>query len=366
MKRSALGLLWGLLCLSLFSPLAAQSDPDRPSAHKLDLGRLSHVYQNWNNCGGATTTMALSYFGYPASARSDQERARLYLKPNTEDANVSPWQIADYINQQAGPSFNVRAVVRRGGDLEVLKRLLAADMPVIIEKGFQPPNEDWMGHYLLLIGYDDAAGIFYTYDSYMGHGNFQGLQETYDYISFMWRDFNNVFIPLYLPSQEAEVQAILGPLWDEEAAYERAKALAQNELAVNQHDPWAWFNLGESAVGLGDYALAVQAYRVAFASRALPWRLLWYMHGAFEAFYQTGDYETVLELAINLQKITPYIEEANYYRGLVYAAQGNTDQALFRLNLVLDFNANFYPAQAALDAINNGTFQAPVASATGG
>jgi hypothetical protein len=49
---------------------------------------------------------------------------------------------------------------------------------------------------------------------------------------------------------------------------------------------------------------------------------------------------------------------------LAYAAQGNIDQALFRLNLVLDFNPNFYPAADARALIEAGTFVAPTQPGT--
>jgi tetratricopeptide (TPR) repeat protein len=248
--------------------------------------------------------------------------------------------------------------------LDTLKRLLMADLPVIIEKGYDVPGEDWMGHYLLLIGYDDTQQIFYSYDSYLGHGNFQGRPESYAETEQYWRHFNNTFLVLYPPEREIEVQAILGDLWDEQVGWQRAKERAQIEADANEGDPWAWFNLGEAATALGEYEIATIAFRQAFDTREVPWRALWYLHGAFEAFYQTGQYATVEELALNLQNITPYIEEANYYRGLAYAAQGNFDQAIFRLNQVLDFNPNFYPAADAKALIEAGTFRAP--TMTGG
>lgn len=354
-----------VLWLVMAAPTWAEGDggtklnaPLEPS-HKLDITRLHHIYQNWNNCGGATLTMGLSYFGYPAADRADQEIARQYLKPNTEDQNVSPWQIVDYVNLVAGPQYGVKALARRGGDLDTLKRLLMNDFPVIIEKGFDVADEGWMGHYLLLIGYDEAQQAFFSYDSYLGPGDYGGRHEPYDFISLYWRQFNNVFIVLYPPDREAEVQAILGDLWQESVGWERAKAQAQLDAAADPQDYWAWFNLGEAATYLGEYDIATVAFRQAFDSRAMPFRTLWYLHGAFEAYYQTGQFNTVLNLAITLQDVTPYIEEANYYRGLVYAAQGNLDQAIFRLNLVLEFNPNFYPAADALLEIQTGTFVGP-------
>jgi tetratricopeptide (TPR) repeat protein len=111
---------------------------------------------------------------------------------------------------------------------------------------------------------------------------------------------------------------------------------------------------------LGEYDIATIAYRQAFDTGRMPWRTMWYLHGAFEAFYQTGQFRTVLDLAWVLQEVTPYIEEANYYRGLVYAAQGHFQDAIFRFDRVLEFNPNFYPAAEAKAAVQNGTFVGPV------
>lgn len=331
-----------------------------PDYFKLDTTRLVHFAQTWNNCSGATVSMGLSYFGLTSSSNADQDAARQYLKPNWEDQNVSPWQMVDYVNEVVSDTYNVKAVSRHAGTIEMLETLLANDFPVIIEKGYEEQDLGWMGHYLLLMGYDQTQQIFYSYDSFLGSKGGDGREEAYDHIAHYWRHFNNAFIVLYAPEREAEVQAILGPLWDETVAWQQAKTTAQTEAAADPTDYWAWFNLGEAAAALGEYQIATVAFRQALDSNQMPWRTLWYLHGAFEAFYQTGEFKTVLQMAEVLQAITPYIEEANYYRGLVYAAQGNTDQAIFRLDRVLEFNPNFYPAQEAKDAILEGTFVGPV------
>jgi tetratricopeptide (TPR) repeat protein len=356
---------WVILALLLVMVMPAAGQEGRPDSYKLDVTRLSHLYQNWNNCGPATLTMGLSYFGFPAGQRESQQIAQDYLKPDIEDQNVSPWQMVDYVNNDVGLTYNIRAIARRGGDVELIKTLLASDFPIVIEEGFEPEGYEWMGHYLLLIGYDDTQQVFYTLDSFLGPGGYadggpQGLPKSYAQILTYWRHFNNAFIVLYAPEREAELQTLMGDMWDEQVGWQRAKEVASAEAAANPGDHWAWFNLGEAMTYLGDYNTATIAYRTALDTRKMPWRTLWYLHGAFESFYQTGQFNTVLQLAELIQVNTPYIEEANYYRGLVYAAQGNTDQALYRLNLVLDFNPNFTPAAQAIAAIEAGTFAGPI------
>ena len=80
------------------------------------LNSLGSEYQGWNNCGPATLTNALVHFGY----EDDQFRAATWLKPNYEDKNVSPWQMAEFVNTQI-PELPVYAIVRSGGTLEQLQ-----------------------------------------------------------------------------------------------------------------------------------------------------------------------------------------------------------------------------------------------------
>jgi hypothetical protein len=70
-------------------------------------------------------------------------------------------------------------------------------------------------------------------------------------------------------------------------------------------------------LNLQDYAGAAQAYDSAFALYAAlpqderPWRLLWYQDGPYAAYYHTGRYQDVINLAhstlINVDK--PVLEE---------------------------------------------------------
>ena len=124
---------------------------------------LGTEFQGWNNCGPATLTNALVHFGY----EDDQFRAANWLKPNYEDKNVSAWQMAEFVNTQI-PEIPVYALVRSGGTREQLQTLMLNDFPVLIEKGYTPSGYDWMGHYLLLTGWDESLEEFNSMDSFKG------------------------------------------------------------------------------------------------------------------------------------------------------------------------------------------------------
>lgn len=351
LRRLTILLLLAISLLPLDIIRAQDGNTTRPASYKLDISQLRHEYQGWNNCGPTTMTMGLSYFGYSAN----QEPAASFMKPHREDKNVNPWEMVAYVNESAADANDVRALYRPGGDFELLKTLLAADFPVIIEKGYEPEGYDWMGHYLLLIGYDDTQQIFYTYDSFLGHGNFQGLQEPYDKIANYWWHFNNTFIVVYDPLREAELMNILGDRADLEMAYTLAGQEAQQRAQENPNDAWAWFNLGESLTMLGQHESATGMFRQAF-NIGLPWRALWYRFTPFEAFYQTGDFVTVLQLVNNNLVNTIYVEEWHYYSGLVAASRGDSDTARQHFNTALQYNSGYQDAIDAIDALNTGTF----------
>mgnify|MGYP001365152979 FL=1 len=214
-----------LLALTV-APIAAQDgNPPVSVPVSYALGGITHIYQSWNNCGPATLTMALTYYGVTA----DQDPAAGWLKPNYEDKNVSPWQIVEYVNTQVPGTL--QAVERQGGTMDLLKTLIAADFPVMVEAGYDPPNDPqgWMGHYLFVSGYDDGRGVFVTQDS------FEGPNYTYDYAYFdeFWRHFNRVFIVIYDVRREAELMTLLGEDADAEQNVRRALETARNEAIAN-------------------------------------------------------------------------------------------------------------------------------------
>jgi len=329
-----------------FTPIVQPTDVPLPPTYKL--GNIRYEQQGWNNCGPTTMTMALSYFGWT----SDQTIAANWMKPNPEDKNVSPWQMVRFVNEKTG----VKALYRYGGTLQALKRLLAAGFPVIIEESIQPEGEGWMGHYLLLIGYDDYEQHFLTFDSFLGSNQQQGRPSPYSILDEKWRHFNRVFMVVYEPSREMELRAALGDYVDPTYGYKTALEQARTEATRDREDKWAWFNMGTSYVLLKDYDNAALAYDQAFQFN-LPFRMLWYQFGPLEAYYYTERYNDVLFYAeVALKNSLNYIEEPYYYEGLVHAARGHTNEAMSRFDTALRFNRNFFPALDAKQALEAGTF----------
>jgi len=292
-------------------------------------------YQLWNNCGPATLSMNLGFHGWQGS----QVDAAKFLKPDQEDKNVSPDQMAEFAR-----SVGFNAIQRVNGTPDLVRALLRAGVPVLIEKGFEPEDDlGWMGHYELIVGFNDQRQEFIAMDSYLGP--YQSVP--YAQFDKYWRQFNRTYLVIYPNDKAGQVTSLLGDQLDDATMWAGSLAAAQQEAAANPNDPFAWFNLGTNYVALQDWPNAAAAYDHA-RQLGLPWRMTWYQFGWFDAYLRTGRYDDVLALADATIKVTPNIEEMFYYKGLALKALGNFDAARSQFELVLKYNPNFEPARQAL------------------
>ena len=322
-------------------PLAIQeSATGRPLSVRLD--GFTHILQSWNNCGPANLGMALSYYGWSRGQINIAER----VKPGREDKNVSPHELVSFVNEFT----EVKALTRMGGDLELIKRLLAANMPVIVETGFMPEGYDWLGHYQTVVAYDDVSQRFWLYDSYLGIGEDEaGLTESYRELDANWQPFNRSFIVIYESGREAELRKILGEWAAPSGAAEIALATAREEARADRSDVFAWFNMGTALTRLGRYEEAAVAYDQARREGALPWRMTWYQFGPFEAYYHSGRLDDVLALVrVNMANGARYVEETWYWQGRVLQQRGDVAGARGAYTQSLNLNRFYAAAREAL------------------
>ncbi len=337
------------------SPPTVTPAPPTPTPWPLPqtarLTGFQHKFQEWNNCGPATLAMALSYFGHQVS----QTETAAILKPDPEDRNVSPYEMAAYVNEQTPYT----AVSRVNGSLETVRRFVANDIPVIIEIGIEPPGEfrwmGWYGHYLLVVAYDDAAEQLWVYDSWFGtseeplkNAHPDGRLLSYADLDTYWPHFNHSYIALYQPEQADMVKAIIGDDLDDNLMWQNTLNQVQQATTSDPANAFNWFNLGTTFNALGDYQSAATAFDQARAI-GLPWRMLWYQFGPYEAYYENGRYEDVILLADTTIKDRPYFEESFYYKGLALAALGEEKAARELFEQAAAFNPNFEPAIRAID-----------------
>ncbi|GAB4417080.1 MAG: hypothetical protein Kow002_03340 [Anaerolineales bacterium] len=340
-----------------------------PLPEIVQLENIVYVDQHnrWNYCGPANLTMALNYWGWPG----DRDDVARVVKPGTDDPNVDfiqrgfpdknvmPYEMVDFVNEQT----EFRALMRHGGDMNLLKRLIAAGFPVVVEKGYYERDYagkiDWLGHYLFTTGYDETRGGFIVQDAWLKPG--KNLLSEYEIYQEGWRAFNYVFFVVYPPERESEVLSLLGPWADETWANQHALEIANREINTTSGNDlfFAWFNKGTSHVQLRQYADAAAAYDQAFVvyanlndeERRRPFRMMWYQTGPYFAYYWSGRYQDVINLAnttLNETIAEPTLEESLLWRGRAYYMLGNTQAAIEDYRAALKVHANWPPAVQAL------------------
>lgn len=318
----------------------------------------------WNYCGPANLTMALNFWGWKGD-RDDVAKVIKpgFIDPNKDfisrgrlDLNVMPYEMADFTTNQT----EFKALVRHGGEIDLLKGLIAAGFPSVIEKGYYEIDTQgkrtWMGHYLFVTGYDDSQNVFIVQDAYYleKESPRKNLQVKYDDFIEGWRAFNYLFMVVYPPDREEQLYSVLGNWGDTAWSNENALTIAEAETAkMEEIDSFfAWFNLGTSHVQMQQYSEAATAYDRAFTIYASlnqdnnyrPYRMVWYQTGPYWAYFYTGRYQDVINLA-NVTLATPStgptLEESLYWRAMAEYALGDTISAVNDMRETVRLNPNF-------------------------
>ena len=314
---------------------------------KVELEAKGWEQQDWNNCGPAALSGYLHYYGW----EGDQFDISNLIKPVRQDRNVNMEEMAHFARNYAGW---LHTQYRVGGDLELLKKFVAAEIPVLIEASFffdgaYWPNDDlWAAHYLLITGYDEARGSFTVQDTYRGPNRRLDSATVDEY----WQPFNRLYMLIYLPHQEETVQAILGSGWEEQINRQLALEAAQAEIDANPEDAYAWFNLGTNLLYFERYDEAAQAYDNA-RTYGLPQRMLRYQFGPFFAYFHSGRNDDLLTLTGYALQRTPNSEEALLWHGWGLYRDGNINGAVADFYAALEANRFYLDAQYALDFVLN-------------
>ncbi len=317
-----------------------------PLPAKVELTGFRWEAQGFNNCGPASLAVNLSYWGWQGT----QKDTAAVLKPNRDDKNVSPIEIYNYLT-----SIGYNAYIRNNGDVEVVKRFIAAGYPVLIEKGLQcGPSEGsrcqgWFGHYSVFSGYDDATRQFTIQDTFRGADKKMG----YDELMRLWRAFNYNYTIVFpnTPEREAQVVQMLGSAADLNTNYVEALERARSDVQAmtGEDQAFSWFNVGTNLHYQQDYYGAAQAFDQA-REIGLPYRMIWYQFGPYRAYYYTGRFQDVIDLATAAINSTPNpgLEEAYFWRGLAREALGQTAEAIADYRTALQRRPGYQLAQDAL------------------
>ena len=340
-----------------------------PLPERVILDGVIYVHQNerWNYCAPANLAMALNFWGWPG----DRDDIARVVKPGINDPdldfiqqgrldkNVMPSEMVGFVANHT--DFNI--VARYGGDLDLIKSFIASGFPVLVEKGYYEADYTgkvaWLGHYLFTTGYNDPSGEFIVQDSNILKGNTieDHRNKRVDYQTYLdgWRSFNYLMMVIYPPERQDEVFEILGDWADPSWAYQHALEIAEGEIqsqtGVNAF--FAWFNKGTSLVKMEHYLDAGDAFDKAYQiyselvddDATRPYRITWYQTTPYMAYYFSGRYQDVINLAnFTFETIDEdTLEETLYWRGLAYYALGNKALAKQDLYNAVWLNPNFEP-----------------------
>lgn len=342
------------IALTLFIPAVLAQDEVAstepiPSNALIEGGKW--VHQGTNRCSAAALTIHLSFYTdvtidtYFQLANSD-------LNSYGADASVRIEEMA-----REAEEMGLGAIVRRGGTLELLKQLVAAGFPVLVENVYYDGGDlyrDWMSHNRVLVGYDDALQELYFRDPLLGYPDGDLVARSYERHDQLWHPFNRDYLVIYRPEEEDTVKAILGEHWDATRSAEIVLETAQAEIDANiDNVRYSYFNRGWAQLQLEMYEEATESFDVAL-NYGLPMRMLWYEFGPFEAFLAVERYEDVRFLVgnqINVAGNEISIEEWYYYAARAYEGLGNIERAILNYEVAVFRNANYTEAAQRLQEL---------------
>ena len=329
-------------------PTSTPSITPTPLPASVSLPGVKYIDQTggYNLCGPSNLAMALKFWKWPgtrdeilwAIKPGSNDAGLEFYKRGKSDKNVMPYEMVDFVNDET----KLHAISRYGGNLDLLKRFIAAGYPMLIEKGeFQRDVNgvvSWMGHYQFITGYNDTTQTFLVQDTYIDGPNFK---VSYEKLGTEWRAFNYIFMVVYPADHEEQVNHLLGNWQDEKWANQNALDIANTEIkSVTGLDLYfAWFNKGTSFNQLQQYQDASSAYDEAFVlypnlpleKNQLPYRMMWYQTGPYRAYYYASRFQDVINLAnVTLSTVQdgPTLEESLYWRGMAEEASGDNASAI--------------------------------------
>jgi tetratricopeptide (TPR) repeat protein len=300
-----------------------------------------HIFQSFNNCGPAALSMALSYYAINVSQAELGQQLRPYQVAggDNDDKSTTLEELA-----KKSEEYNLIAYHRPNGNPELIKHFINNDMPVITRTWLEE-NDD-IGHYRIIKGFDENTKEFIQDDSYQG----KNLHYSYERFNKIWEKFNYEYLVLVPKDKQNIAEEILGEDKDEITAWKNAVALSQQQLSKNPDDIYARFNLSVAYFHTRDYKNSVNEFEK--VEERLPFRTLWYQIEPIEAYFSLGNYDRVFEITDRiLHNHNRAFSELYIIRGNIYKVQGDTDAARNEFEQAVFYNSNLKEAQEALNSL---------------
>jgi hypothetical protein len=217
-------------------------------------------------------------------------------------------------------------------------------------------NEGWMGHYGLIVGYDDKLQEVTIPDTYLGM-----IKMSYEEITRYWEQFDRIYLVIFPYERQQEVYDILGAQMDAQYNKEYTLDLVSSQLYEREGLDrfFVWYSRGSICVELNDYLCAGESYDEAFRiygtlkEEERPWRMLWYQTGPYYAYYYLQRYQDLYTLTKQTLDKTPEdaIPETWVWKGRAEVKLGLRDEAIESFKQALFWHPNWWVAEEELIAL---------------
>ena len=300
---------------------------------------LLHVGQSFNNCSSVGLLIALSRWGITETQERIADGTRPWNNPtgNNDDKSVTLYELAHYAENNHG----MITYVRPNGNIELLKKFVANDIPVLTRALMY--KDDDIVHYRVIRGYDESKKILIESDGI--EGAFK--KYTYEKWMHMWKDFNYSYAIIVPEEKRKIVEAILAEEKDEIVAWKNAKTRAESEIAKNPNNLWASYNLITALYYTGDYEGTVREFEK--IEDNLTRRKLWYQIEPIEAYFKLGKYDRVVQLVDEqANDNNKSISELYVLKGKIYELRGDKVKAEAEYEKAIYYNKSLQSAKDAL------------------
>lgn len=313
----------------------------KPAGDYALLSGSRQVYQTFNNCGPATLSMVLSFWGKIVSQEELGQKMRPYQNPegDNDDKTIFTYEFVDWAEV-----YGMKALYRVNGDLELLKTLTTNGIPVVTKTWLH--DYDDIGHFRLVRGFDQSKQVIIQDDSYQGPNR---QISYYDFLS-LWQPFNYDYVIVYPEEKEALVKAILGEQMKEEIAWQKALERAQKEEQLDSENIYPLFNQSVAYYHLGQYQESTKVFEK--VESRLPRRMLWYQIEPILAYQKLGNFDRVFQIIDKiLNNGNRAFAELYVIRGEIYQSQNQLDKAKQEFEQALVYQPNLKTAQEGLDSL---------------
>ena len=301
-----------------------------------------HIFQTFNNCGPASLSMTLSYFGIKVSQKEIGDDLRPYQNPqgDNDDKSVTLNELAEKAKE-----YGLIPYHRQNGNIELLKYFITYDIPVITFT-WTKPNED-IGHYRVVKGFDETSNELIQDDSLQG----KNLRFKYDDFNVLWNKFNYEYLVLVPKDKVGIAEAILGDNKEESKAWKNAVDILAKFLEKNPDDVLARFSLSISYYYKGEYKKSIEHFEM--VQNKLSKRALWYQIEPIQAYFEMENYNKVMEMSDNiLNNGNRAFSELYMLRGRIYLIKGDLKNAKTEFEKAVYYNKNMEEAQEALRKVS--------------